>query len=151
MEEKIAVFGGNFDPSGVHHQEIVIAVRSCGYEVIVVPCGTRPHPDRGAAGCRGVAARIFSGASKVDSEIDRNHQIVLAGWAGSAVRTTEAGGARDHDTLPAPGAGALQKVERVFLGPAAASRQETYPERPQSPRGMRGYQCDEGSGEQPHG
>ena len=64
---------------------------------------------------------------------------------------TEAGGAGDRDALPAPGAGALQKVERVFLSPAAASGQETYPERSQSPRGMRGYQCDEGSDEQPHG
>jgi len=40
-EEKIALFGGNFDPAGVHHQEIATAVRFYCDKVIVVPCGTR--------------------------------------------------------------------------------------------------------------
>ncbi len=64
---------------------------------------------------------------------------------------TEPGRARERDTLPAPGAGALQEVERVFLGPAPAGRQEAYPERSQSPRRVGRDQGDGRSGDQPRG
>ena len=100
------------------------------------PGSTKSHVDR---------------SGEAGSEIDRNRQLVLAGWAGSRVRMTEAGRARECDALPAPGAGALQEVERVFLGPAPAGRQEAYPERSQGPRRVGRYQCDEGSDDQPRG
>ena len=67
------------------------------------------------------------------------------------MRTTEAGRARERNTLPAPGAGPLQGVERVFLGPAPARRQEAYPERSQSPRRVGRNQGSGRSGDQPRG
>ena len=45
-EEKIALFGGNFDPAGIHHQKIATAARLYCDKVIVVPCGTRPDREQ---------------------------------------------------------------------------------------------------------
>ena len=38
----IAVFGGSFDPPGLHHRRIVEEVRKHFDSVVVVPCGPRP-------------------------------------------------------------------------------------------------------------
>ncbi len=39
---QIAVFGGSFNPPGIHHREIVEALARDFDEVLVVPCGPRP-------------------------------------------------------------------------------------------------------------
>lgn len=40
--KKIAVFGGSFDPPGLHHRRIVEELRKHFDSVVVVPCGPRP-------------------------------------------------------------------------------------------------------------
>ncbi len=42
LMKKIAIFGGSFNPPGIHHIEIVKNLSRYFDEVIVVPCGTRP-------------------------------------------------------------------------------------------------------------
>lgn len=42
MPGKIALFGGNFNPPGIHHRIIAEELASHFDEVIVIPCGPRP-------------------------------------------------------------------------------------------------------------
>ena len=42
MAKSVAVFGGNFNPPGVHHRLIAEALAKQFDEVVVVPCGPRP-------------------------------------------------------------------------------------------------------------
>src|SRR3712207_6078098 len=48
MAHTIAVYGGSFDPPGLHHRRIVDELRQHFDHVVVVPCG--PRPDK-RAGC----------------------------------------------------------------------------------------------------
>ncbi len=44
MPKRIALFGGSFNPPGLHHRAIAQELASCGFfdAVVVVPCGPRP-------------------------------------------------------------------------------------------------------------
>ncbi len=42
MTKTVAVFGGSFNPPGLHHQKIVRALSAGFDQVVVVPCGPRP-------------------------------------------------------------------------------------------------------------
>lgn len=42
MSQRIALFGGSFNPPGQHHRDIVLALRQFFDRIIVVPCGLRP-------------------------------------------------------------------------------------------------------------
>lgn len=42
MAKRIAVYGGSFNPPGLHHRRIVEELRRHFDEVVVVPCGPRP-------------------------------------------------------------------------------------------------------------
>lgn len=42
MPRRIAVFGGSFNPPGVHHREIALALLPHFDEIHIVPCGPRP-------------------------------------------------------------------------------------------------------------
>ena len=42
MKKKIALFGGSFNPPGIHHRKIVENLITDFDEVIIVPCGPRP-------------------------------------------------------------------------------------------------------------
>ncbi|KAF0248952.1 MAG: inorganic polyphosphate/ATP-NAD kinase [bacterium] len=42
MRKSIAIFGGSFDPPGLHHHRIVEELATSFDQVIVVPCGPRP-------------------------------------------------------------------------------------------------------------
>ena len=42
MTRTIAVFGGSFNPPGVHHRQIATLLAQSFDEVVVVPCGPRP-------------------------------------------------------------------------------------------------------------
>lgn len=42
MTPKIALYGGNFNPPGLHHQRIAEALAQQFDQVLVVPCGPRP-------------------------------------------------------------------------------------------------------------
>ncbi|MDB6137426.1 MAG: ppnK, partial [Verrucomicrobiaceae bacterium] len=41
MALRIALFGGSFNPPGLHHQRIALALLARFDEVLVVPCGPR--------------------------------------------------------------------------------------------------------------
>lgn len=43
--KRIAVFGGTFNPPGIHHRRIAEALSQRFDEVVVVPCGPRPDKD----------------------------------------------------------------------------------------------------------
>jgi len=47
MKNRIAIFGGSFDPPGVHHRAIAKALVKEFDKVVVVPCG--PRPDKKSA------------------------------------------------------------------------------------------------------
>ncbi|HEY7547872.1 MAG TPA: NAD(+)/NADH kinase [Blastocatellia bacterium] len=42
MPKTIAIFGGNFNPPGVHHRKVAEEVARHFDEVVIVPCGPRP-------------------------------------------------------------------------------------------------------------
>ena len=42
MTQTIAVFGGSFNPPGMHHRAVVAQLCECFDQVLVVPCGPRP-------------------------------------------------------------------------------------------------------------
>ncbi|MDY0000236.1 MAG: NAD(+)/NADH kinase [Polyangia bacterium] len=42
MSHRLAIFGGSFNPPGLHHRAIVERIASEVDEVVVVPCGPRP-------------------------------------------------------------------------------------------------------------
>ena len=42
MSKQIVIFGGSFNPPGLHHRRIAEALAQQFDEVIVVPCGPRP-------------------------------------------------------------------------------------------------------------
>ena len=48
MSRSIALFGGSFNPPGLHHHQIAALLATCFDEVRVVPCG--PRPDKPAVG-----------------------------------------------------------------------------------------------------
>jgi len=48
MSKKIAVFGGSFNPPGIHHRAIAELLSRHFDEVVVVPCG--PRPDKPTVG-----------------------------------------------------------------------------------------------------
>ena len=43
--KQVALFGGSFDPPGLHHKEIAYYLSSHFHEVIVIPCGLRPDKE----------------------------------------------------------------------------------------------------------
>lgn len=45
MKKKIVIFGGGFDPPGIHHLQIVFDLLRLGFEVIIVPSGSN-RPDK---------------------------------------------------------------------------------------------------------
>ena len=45
MSKKIAIFGGSFNPPGIHHKRIVEMLTRHFDEVIVIPCGPRPDKE----------------------------------------------------------------------------------------------------------
>ncbi len=73
MNQKIAVFGGSFNPPGLHHRAIVERLAAEFDRVLVVPCGPRPDkpvtndvaPVHRATMC----ARAFRGLERVDLEL----------------------------------------------------------------------------------
>lgn len=42
MTRRLAIFGGSFNPPGLHHRAVLERVAACVDEVVVVPCGPRP-------------------------------------------------------------------------------------------------------------
>ncbi|MFH0873441.1 MAG: hypothetical protein V1846_01225 [Candidatus Komeilibacteria bacterium] len=44
MKKRVAVFGGSFNPPGVHHRHIVEVLKQLGFfqHIVIVPCGPRP-------------------------------------------------------------------------------------------------------------
>ncbi len=42
MTKKIAIFGGSFNPPGIHHRSIAAEISEHFDEVVIVPCGPRP-------------------------------------------------------------------------------------------------------------
>lgn len=79
-QKRIAIYGGSFNPPGIHHVEVARALTETFDEVIVVPCG--PRPDKSitndiAPSHRATMADLaFGGISKVrvdlfDLENDR--------------------------------------------------------------------------------
>ncbi len=42
MTRKVAIFGGSFNPPGLHHRHIAEALSKLFDEILVVPCGPRP-------------------------------------------------------------------------------------------------------------
>lgn len=44
-QKRIAIYGGSFNPPGVHHEDVVRALAENFDEVIVVPCGPRPDKE----------------------------------------------------------------------------------------------------------
>ena len=55
MTKRIAVFGGSFNPPGLHHRAIAEELSRHFDEVVVVPCG--PRPDKPATNEVGTVAR----------------------------------------------------------------------------------------------
>jgi nicotinic acid mononucleotide adenylyltransferase len=49
MTRSIAVYGGSFNPPGIHHRRIAEALRTRFDEVVVVPCGPRPDKPQASA------------------------------------------------------------------------------------------------------
>ena len=45
MAKKIAIFGGSFNPPGLHHIKIVQELRKIFDEIFIVPCGPRPDKE----------------------------------------------------------------------------------------------------------
>ena len=45
MRPQIAIFGGSFNPPGLHHRQIVEVMSREFDSVIVVPCGPRPDKE----------------------------------------------------------------------------------------------------------
>jgi len=43
MPKKIAIFGGSFNPPGIHHRKVIKRIIDFFDEIIVVPCGPRPE------------------------------------------------------------------------------------------------------------
>jgi len=73
MNKKIAIFGGSFNPPGIHHRSIAEELSKRFDEVVVVPCG--PRPDKPTVGDidpvhRAVMADLtFRGLPKVRVEL----------------------------------------------------------------------------------
>ncbi|HSJ03477.1 MAG: nicotinate (nicotinamide) nucleotide adenylyltransferase, partial [Verrucomicrobium sp.] len=42
MPRRIALFGGSFNPPGLHHRRIALLLAESFDEVRVIPCGPRP-------------------------------------------------------------------------------------------------------------
>jgi len=68
--QKIVVFGGSFNPPGIHHQEIVKALSRVFDLVIVLPCGFRPdkasHKNITDEHRRYMIEKTFVGLSKIE-------------------------------------------------------------------------------------
>src|SRR3972149_1858278 len=45
MQKRVAIYGGSFNPPGVHHRAVVEALLDRFDEVRVVPCGPRPDKE----------------------------------------------------------------------------------------------------------
>lgn len=87
MTKQIVIFGGSFNPPGLHHRQIAEALARQFDEVIVVPCGPRPDKQAvsdvdpifratlahiGFAGLRGVEVDLFDLEQSVFS---RTHEL----------------------------------------------------------------------------
>ena len=72
-DDKVVIFGGSFNPPGIHHRLIVEALARIVGQVVVIPCGMRP--DKGSAGLvtpnqrAEMALLAFSGLSKVTIDL----------------------------------------------------------------------------------
>ena len=73
MPHRIALFGGSFNPPGVHHQRIAAALAERFDTVLVVPCG--PRGDKSATNLlppvfrAAMADMAFGGMSKVEIDL----------------------------------------------------------------------------------
>jgi len=73
MPRTLAIFGGSFNPPGLHHWQIAEAISAQFDEVVIVPCGPRPdkatvndiEPDHRAA----MVDMVFRGLEKVRVEL----------------------------------------------------------------------------------
>lgn len=45
MPKRIAIFGGSFNPPGIHHRRLAEKLAVCFDEVRIIPCGPRPDKD----------------------------------------------------------------------------------------------------------
>ena len=87
MPRSIAIFGGSFNPPGVHHAEIARRLSEVFDEVRVIPCG--PRPDKPLTGSvpsvyrAALADIVFGGMPKVSVDLSdfeqetftRNHEL----------------------------------------------------------------------------
>lgn len=87
MARRIAIFGGSFNPPGVHHQRVAHQLAGVFDEVRVIPCG--PRPDKPITGAvppvyrAALADKTFGGMERVVVDLfdleqetfTRNHQL----------------------------------------------------------------------------
>jgi len=76
--EKIVIFGGSFNPPGIHHKELVKALAKRFDRVVVLPCGFRPdkasHIQASDVDRRVMIKETFEGMDKVEiSFVDLDH------------------------------------------------------------------------------
>jgi len=81
MSERIALFGGSFNPPGIHHRLLVGTLASHFDRVLVVPCG--PRPDKASTNLippvyrAAMADMTFGGMDKVEVDLSDLEQNVF--------------------------------------------------------------------------
>jgi NAD+ kinase len=85
MSRRIAIFGGSFNPPGLHHRRIADKLARVFDEVRVLPCG--PRPDKPATTSipsvyRAALAQItFGGIPRVTVDLhDLEHEVLTRNW-----------------------------------------------------------------------
>jgi len=87
MASRIALFGGSFNPPGMHHQRLAVELARRFDRVLVIPCG--PRPDKASAGLvppvyrAALADLTFEHLDRVEVQLfdleqptfTRNHQL----------------------------------------------------------------------------
>lgn len=87
MQKKIAVFGGSFNPPGLHHWHMVFPLLKVFDEVIIVPCGDRP--DKPTTGRIAPAHRAIMSHLAFDGVSDKVRVDDFDLWGGSFTRLTD--------------------------------------------------------------
>jgi nicotinic acid mononucleotide adenylyltransferase len=44
-DKRIVIFGGSFNPPGLHHRKLAMALAERFDQVIILPCGSRPDKE----------------------------------------------------------------------------------------------------------